>query len=365
MKNNSIVKLAALKLREAEAKQTQARSNYFPQVSNESSLYNIVEKQRLTLPAGSLGVIPGIGAIPSAPTTIYQGGRSLLLSQTTVAQPLTQIFKIREGNAVAHADIDIARTQADRARVEVAAKDLYYTMLGLRARQRAAQAAIVAMEERMKEGRDAADTGTSLEVRAMQARAAVLESKQASLTLDVQIDDVAVEFNELLGLPLDTELVLSPVEKTPAVPALEETLRKATAQNSELLAARQTVEKAGHAVSAARAERIPEVGLFVQHIYQNGVPFLASNNGVLGLRLNYNLFDWGKRTGVVREREAQLAQAEEELHRVERRIQIDVFLIGIGAIRSHAGVLEASERPARRAWSVQRGRTGQVHVVHP
>jgi outer membrane protein TolC len=197
-------------------------------------------------------------------------------------------------------------------------------MLGLRARQRAAQAAIVAMEERMKEGRDAADTGTSLEVHAMQARAAVLESKQASLTLDVQIDDVAVEFNELLGLPLDTELVLSPVEKTPAVPALEETLRKATAQNSELLAARQTVEKAGHAVSAARAERIPEVGLFVQHIYQNGVPFLASNNGVLGLRLNYNLFDWGKRTGVVREREAQLAQAEEELHRVERRIQIDV-----------------------------------------
>ncbi len=86
----------------------------------------------------------------------------------------------------------------------------------------------------------------------------------------------------------------------------------------------QTVEKARHSVAAAKADRIPEVGLFAQHIYQNGVPFLASNNGVFGLWLNISLFDWGKKSGLIREREAQLAQAEEELHRLERRIQIDV-----------------------------------------
>jgi multidrug efflux pump subunit AcrB/outer membrane protein TolC len=325
-KNNSVAKLASLKIRESEARQMQARSNYFPQLSNESSLYNIVEKQRLTLPAGSLGVIPQLGAVPVADTTIFQGGRSLLLSQTTLAQPLTQLFKIREGNAVAQADADIARAQADRARVEIAAKvkELYYTMLGLQARQRAAHAAIVAAEARMKEGRDAADAGTALEVRAMQARASLLESRQASLTLDIQIEDAAEEFNELLGLPLDTKLVLAPAGMNPARASFEEALGKAIARNSELQAARQTVEKARHAASAARAERIPEVGLFAQHIYQNGVPFLASNNGVFGLRLNYNLFDWGKKTGAIREREAQLAQAEEELSRIERRIHIDV-----------------------------------------
>ena len=324
--NNSVVKLASLKVQEAEAKHTQARSNYFPQLSNESSLYNIIEKQRLVLPAGSLGVIPQLGAIPAAATTIYQGGRSLLLSQTTVTQPLTQLFKIREGNAVAQADIAIAKTQTDRARVEIVAKvkELYYATLGLQARQRAAKTAIVAAEERVKEGRDAADTGTALEVRAMQAKAALLESKQASLTLDIQIEDVIVEFNELMGLPLDTELILAPAEISSAVPSFEESLREAKERSPELLVARQTVEKARHAAAAAKAERIPELGLFAQHIYQNGVPLLAQNNGVIGFRLNYNLFDWGKRNGAIREREAQLAQAEEELHRVERRIQIDV-----------------------------------------
>jgi len=135
--------MAALKLQESEAKKTQAKANYYPQVSNESSLYNILEKQRLMLPAGSLGEIPVLGAVPAVPTTIYQGGRSLLLMQTTIAQPLTQLFKIRQGDAVARADVDIAKTQTDRARIEVAAKvkELYYTLLGLRTRQRAAQAA--------------------------------------------------------------------------------------------------------------------------------------------------------------------------------------------------------------------------------
>ncbi len=326
MKNNSMVKLAALKVRESEAKQIQMRSNYFPQVSNESSLYNIAEKQRITLPAGSLGIIPQLGAIPVAPTTVFQGGRSLLLAQTTIAQPLTQLFKIHEGNAVARIEVDISRIQADHARMKIAAKvkELYYTLLSLQVKQRAARAAIVAAEERMKEGRDAVATGASLEVKAMQAQAALLESKQGSLTLDVQADDVAIEFNELLGLPLDMELLLAPPEKAPVVPMLEEYVRRAMAHNTDLISARQTVEKIHHAVAAAKADRIPEVGLFAQHIYQNGVPFLASNNGVFGLRLNISLFDWGKKSGLIREREAQLAQAEEELHRLERRIQIDV-----------------------------------------
>ena len=323
---NSVVKLASLKVQEAEAKSAQARSNYFPQVSNESSLYNLMEKQRLAIPQGALGEIPQLGPIPAASTTVYQGGRSLLLAQTTVAQPLTQLFKIREGNAVARADTAIARTQVERARNEIAAKvkELYYTLLGLQARRRAAQAATVAAEERLKEGRDAVDTGTALAVRAMQARAASLETAQANLTLLIQIDDATVEFDELLGLPLDTEPILAPVEQPPNAASRDDYLRGATARNPELLAIRQTVDKARHGVAAAKAERIPDVGLFAQHIYQNGVPFLAANNGVVGMRLTYNVFDWGKREGAVKEREAQLAQAEEELRRVDHRVTIDV-----------------------------------------
>lgn len=323
--NASAVKLAKLKAAEAGAKGDQARSNYFPHISNESSLYNIVEKQRLVLPAGSLGVVPQLGAIPAAATTVFQGGRSLLLSQTTVAQPVTQLFKIREANAAARADESIAGAQVERARVEVAAKvrELYYALLGLQARQRAARAAVAAAEERLKECRDAVEAGTLLEARLLQAKAALGEAKQMEYAVEVQLEDAVIEFDELLGLPLDTEPVLSPPEGRQARP-LEEYLAAALQQSPELRAARLTVEKARHAVGAAKADRIPEIGLFAQHIYQSGVPFLAANNGVAGVRLNYSVFDWGQKTGVIREREALLGQAEEEARRVERRVRIDL-----------------------------------------
>lgn len=324
--NNSAVRLSALRIQEAEARLDQARSHYFPQISNESSLYNIIEKQRLALPAGSLGSVPAIGEIPAAPTTIYQGGRSLLLSQTTIAQPLTQLFKIRAGNAVARTDTAIAKTQLERARVEVAAKtrELYYTLLGLEARQRAAEAAVAAAEARLKESRDASEAGTTLAVRTMQAHSALLERRQAAMTLDMQVEDAVLELNELIGLPPDTELVPAPAGTRPAIPSLEDSLRQAASRSPELEAAKLTVEKARHAVAAAKSDRIPEIALFAQYIYQDGVPFLASNNGLIGFRLNYDLFDWGRRKGAIRERASQIAQAEEEMRRVERRIRIDV-----------------------------------------
>jgi outer membrane protein TolC len=313
-------------VQEAEAKRLQVRANYFPQVSNESTLYNIIEKQRLTLPEGSLGTVPQLGAIPSSPTTIYQGGRSLLLAQTTVAQPLTQLLKIREGNAVAKTDVALAKTQSGRARVEIASKtkELYYALLGLEARKRASQASIVAAEERLKERKDETETGAILEVRAMQAKAALLESKQTGFTIDIQIDDFLAELCDLLGLSPDTKLALAPVGKIENVPALDEFVRKATEQNPELRSARQTVEKARRGVAAAKYDMVPDLGFFTQHIYQSGVPFFAPNNGVFGLRMNLTLFDWGKKSGVVKERQALLAQAEEESKRIERRMEIDV-----------------------------------------
>ena len=77
-------------------------------------------------------------------------------------------------------------------------------------------------------------------------------------------------------------------------------------------------------VAVVAAVAIPDVSLFAQHNYQSGVPFLGANNVVAGLRLTYNIFDWGKRAGVIREREAQLAEAEEEVRRIDHRVTIEI-----------------------------------------
>jgi outer membrane protein TolC len=153
----------------------------------------------------------------------------------------------------------------------------------------------------------------------------LLQSQQTALTADLQLSDLTTELNDLLGLPLETRLELSPVQTA----ALEDRTREeyfkiATAENPEIQAAAQAVEKAKAGVTAAKSAYIPDVSAIARQSYQNGVPFLVHNFGTFGINLTYDVFDFGKRRAIVREREAQLAQAEENLERLKDAVDVRI-----------------------------------------
>ncbi len=117
----------------------------------------------------------------------------------------------------------------------------------------------------------------------------------------------------------------------------------ALAHNPEIEAAAKQVEKARAGLRAARAEYIPEIGAFAQHIYQDGAPFLSRNNGAVGLHMTWTIFEFGKRRGQVAERSAEIAQAEENLTRMRNRVRIDVEKAVRKLNRAETGVLSAKE----------------------
>jgi outer membrane protein TolC len=128
-----------------------------------------------------------------------------------------------------------------------------------------------------------------------------------------------------MGLPLETKLVLDP-----AVPALhdvctlEECIKATEKSHPEIVAARADVEKASGALRLSKADYIPDVSAFARYSYQDDVPFLARNFGTFGVQLTYDLFDAGRRRATVRESDAQLAQAQENLARVTEEAELRV-----------------------------------------
>jgi outer membrane protein TolC len=117
----------------------------------------------------------------------------------------------------------------------------------------------------------------------------------------------------------------------------------ALASNPEIAAATHQLEKARAALRAARAEYIPDVGAFAQHIYQDGAPFVSRNNGAFGVRMNWTLFEFGKRRGQVSAQAAAVAQAEENLARLRNRVRIDVEKAVRKLNRADTGVMSATE----------------------
>jgi multidrug efflux pump subunit AcrB/outer membrane protein TolC len=327
LKQNRALKIARTRVRENEQKVVSAKADLYPQLASDANLLGIANKEIVDIPRGALGTVPGLGPFPVQDTRLNQGSNAVFLANITVSQPLTQLLKIREGVRVAEADTRNSKAEVRKAEDEVtlAVHQLYFGLL-IATRQRAALlAASESAGQKLKESEDAIRSGNVLEVAAIGSRASLLMSRQQLLTAEDQISDLSVELNDLLGLPLNTELQLEDVNDEPGtLRSHDEYVQQALTQNPEIQSAKEVASKARAAVGAAKDEYIPDVAVFARHTYQNGVPFVNHNDDTFGMQMKWNMFDWGKRRGRVGEREAQLQQAEQNVQRLESHTKVEI-----------------------------------------
>ncbi len=319
---NRALKIARLKIVQDEQKKAAARSGYFPEIKNSSTAGRTTAESNIEIPTGAFGVLPD-GPVPNRDILINQGARSFVTSGTSATQPLTPLIRIRQANRIAASAVAITRNELKNAENEVALKvhEVYYGILVAQLQRRAAEQDKGYSRTRLSESDEDVRNGNALRISTIEGRAGVLQSEQALLTIDLRLSDLNTELNDLLGLPLDTPLVLSPI--APAVlddRSREQTLTLAMSENPQIAAAMEAVQQAKAAVAAARSTYIPDIAVFARHSYQNGVPFLVHNFGTFGVALNYDVFDFGKRRAIVREREAVLAQAQENVERLKEAV---------------------------------------------
>ena len=328
LKQNRDIKLAQLAVVDSQHKKEIARSDYFPHIRNESSVLHITELAGVNIPAGAFGNHPDTGAIPGRNLVIDQGGLTSYTSGTGLEQPLTQMFKIHASNRAAAADINTAKIQVDQAANEVALKvrQLYFGILIAQLRQKAAAEQVAAGEVKLQESLQDVERGNALDFAVLESRASALDARQAALTQRLQIHDLTISLNDLMGLPLNTSLALdADASATPmSVASREECIRIAQQHSPEIQSAKQSVEKAKAGLSAAKDAYIPDITGLARYSYQSGVPFLVHNFGTFGFTVSYDLFDGGKRVAEIKDAQTVLSEAELNLAKVEDEVEVQV-----------------------------------------
>ena len=323
---NRALKIARLKVTEEEHRRAGEHSAYFPAITNQSNALHISDLQFVEIPVGGFGTVAGI-PIPTHGITLPQGKLTLYSSGTQISQPLTQIIRIHQANRIAAAEVAISRDDLKKAENQVAldVHSVYFGILIARLQKQAAEERSAYVGEQLRESEEDILKGAALKIEAIQDHASQLESQQAVLTAELQMADLTIELNDLLGLPLDTQLELDP-----AVPASfdqrprEAYVRAAWAARPEILAAEEAVRKARAGVIAAKSAYLPDITAYARHSYQSGLPFLVTNFGTFGLNLTWDVFDFGKRRAAVLEHEAQLAQSEENLRRLKDQVAVGI-----------------------------------------
>jgi outer membrane protein TolC len=364
LQHNHLVRIATLHVEEEQHAKEVARSAYLPTLRNDSEFAHATDTQFIAIPEGALGIVSGT-QIPGHQFTINQGEKNFVASGTQLTQPLTELFKIKAGNDVARADLNASREKARGVENDVALKvrEIYYNILVVQSKHQAIEANIRATEDLQSERVQQVKYGSTLEVDLIEIRAQLLQAKQDLLTTELQFTDLRLEFNDIVGFPLKTDVALDPDVPAPAESCnRQQCIKLALDSQPEITEARAEVEKASAGVRAAKREYIPDLEAFARYSYQDNVPFLARNFGTFGVHFGYDLFDGGKKRATLRERDAQLAQAKENLARISDEVEVRVQTAYNKVERTQQMVavskeLLATRREARRV-SVQQLQQG-------
>ena len=303
LKSNHVVRIAGLKVDEMQDAKDVARSAYLPSIRNESRILRVTDTQFIDIARGSLGTVAGT-PVPETTDVLSQGGRTFITNGTGLVQPLSQLFtRIKPENEAAQADVRASRADAQETQNEVALKvhQIYYQLLIAQLRRSSAAAKIQADQDLESESTQQVKYGSALDQQLIESRAQLLQAKQDLLTTELQTSDLTMQLDDVMGLPVTTQLTLDS-----DVPAAQETCHKeecvqiAQASHPEIVAARAEVEKASAGVRLAKADYFPDVTAFARYSYQNDVPFLARNFGTFGAEVTYDLFDGGRRRASVK-----------------------------------------------------------------
>jgi outer membrane protein TolC len=359
LQHNHLVRINVYKVEEKQHAKEVAKREYFPSIRNESTFLHLTDTQLIQIYAGSLGTVAG-SPIPPANSIINQGGRDLTTSGTQLTQPLTTLLKLRRANDIAQAELKASRQSAQQTQNDVALRihELYYKILIAQVHRSATEARIKASEDLQSERVQQVKYGSILEENLIESRAQLLQAKQELLTTDLQLSDLNLQLNDAMGLPLTTGLDLDPntAEAHPAC-ARETCVVEALASHPEIIEARNEVEKANAAVRLARTDLyVPDVDAFARYSYQNNVPFLARNFGSFGVHFGYDVFDSGRKRALLREREAQLSQAKENLARVTDEVEL--------AVQTAYNKLERTDQMRKVSEELLALRTESNRVLH-
>jgi len=327
LQHNHDIRIAGYTVEEKRQAKQVAKSSYFPSIRNDSSFMHVTDTQLIQIKSGSFGSAGGT-PIPPADAIINQGGKNFTTSGTQITQPLTTLLKIKQANDVAQAEVKVSREKARLAGndVALAVHEAYYNILIAQAHRSATEARIKASEELRRERVEQVKFGSALEQELIDSRAQLLQAKQEILTTDLQLSDLKLKLNDLIGLPLTSALDLDPAAPEFQSTCLrEECVRAATASHPEILAARAEVEKAQAATRFAKTDMwVPDVEAFARYSYQENVPFMARNFGTFGVHFGFDVFDSGRKKALVHERQAQLSQAKENLAKLTDEVEVSV-----------------------------------------
>jgi outer membrane protein TolC len=293
--------------------------------------------------------------------TVYE--RDTSFTSVTISQPLTGLAYLSEVIGAARHDAAASADEYDRVRLEVAYRtaEAYLRVLSERATADVAHRSVTDIQSELDLALKlrAADQYTDIDV--LRFRAAKAAADRGALRADSSRDVALASLVVQLGLPEGTAIDVSD-DLPPSPPALAMTLdqaqQRALSARPELRAAREKVAAADAQRRAAKAPYFPDIRAVGVWEHVTGSVFQPANAELIGLRLSWNVWDWGATHEQVLEAEAAQTKATLGAQAEVEKVKLDVRKRWIEAKTAFDSLVaaETQQKAAEEAHRLQKVR---------
>jgi outer membrane protein TolC len=327
LESNREINAASQSVASANLAIATARSYRLPQFSVEALGAQSITQLGVDFPAGAFGVFDGIGAVPAVDTRVTSPRRPLMLTQATLTQPISHLFKINLNVKASAVGRDIEQEQLRLTMQTTAAnvRKAYYALLQVDASLRAAEAVLDASRALDGVVGERVLQRVALRGDGLQSQVRVAEAVQQRLTLQNTRAEREEQFNLLLGRDPHTPVVVVPVAITDDSRIdLEVATREAIDRRADVRAARLKVEQAELQQRVTNAGRIPEVSLSMSYQSFFNSDLLPRNMASVGVQASWEPWDWGRRQREARQNGHDIERARLALRQAEDQVRIEV-----------------------------------------
>ena len=271
------------------------------------------------------------GTAPLEDTVITSSTKPNAAIVGQLSQPLSQLHRIKLQIKQQETASEISRAQLSAAEQTLVneIKRAYYAILQSQGAAQAAEANIKLYHELDRVTGEYVIQQVVLKTEHMDVQTRLAKAEYEVMAINNQLISQKEQLNHLLGRDVRTEFAVSSGDET-ALAVMRETdliqaRERALANRPEIREARLRVEQAKLDKRIKKSEFIPDVSFTVNYAttfsYSNFVPRSLS---AVGVTVEWEVFDWGRRKHEVADKERSISQANNSLLDTQSQVLMEV-----------------------------------------
>ena len=329
LQKNRLIKVAQLEVSKSEHDTEVMRTYRFPEFKLNTMQGQLLTKVSFTFPPGSMGSFPGIGPFPPTTADITTPRRPFTLIQAQANQPLSQLYRIGLGVDAKKLDTQIAKEKLSLQEQAIVndVKKTFYNLVQAQSALGATEETITLLKEMNRIAANGLEQQVILKSDMLDAEAGLAKAESEETTLHNTVDTLKEKMNDLLARDLETEFTVSQTtEVKPWEMDLASTRALALQQRPEIREARLKTQQAEIDRRAKKAEYIPDFSLSLNYLSPFDIKFLPVNVTAVGIAMNWDVFDWGKKKQELASKTLVIEQAQNGVDEAAAQIQVEVGL---------------------------------------